>query len=330
MTLEFIDAIKLSQVEGGTERAKAVLPHLLDSLVQMVMYDGFFHGDPHPGNILVHEDNTLVFIDFGLVGRLSARQQDDLVLLIVSVISGDVEGISRSLLKMGRPVGRVSLRDFKADITRIRDEFLLSNLRDIDVSRFVQECTDAAQYHKIKLNPNYAILVKAAATIEGIMRRLDPELDIMEIGVPYARELAKSRFTARKVTQAMITGAMGLSGFLTEVPQQLDQVLMDLEGGNLQLRLKHESLDDLGRHLNTLGTRIFLGIIAAGLSICAAIWLEPKDIEIYGVSVMMTIGIACVLIALLFFWWALGWHVIGGNRPSKLRLSPFVRLFRKE
>ena len=330
LTLEFIDAAKLSEIEGGTPRAKRVLDHLLEAMVKMVLHDGFFHGDPHPGNILIAEDDTLVFIDFGLVGRLSAGQQDDLILLVISVLTGDVEGISRMLLKMGHPVGRVNLRAFRADIVRIRDAFLLTNLQDINVSRFVQECTEAAQHHRIRLNPNYAILTKAAATIEGIMRSLDPDLDIMAIAMPYARDLAKRRFSARKIMQGMMSSAMGLSGFLTEVPQQLDQVLMDLEGGNLTIRVENPGLDEVGRHLNTLGTRLFLGIIAAGLGVSSAILLVPHDTEIFGISLMLLLGIACALFGLLFFWWALSWHVVGGSRDSKLRIGPLMRLMRRD
>lgn len=330
MTMEFIDATNMSNIPGGSDRAKAVLPHLLDAMVKMVMEDGFFHGDPHPGNILVREDNVLVFIDFGLIGRLSSRQQDELILLIVSIISGDIEGISRALLRMGRPVGRVQMREFKADITRIRDEYLLANLTDINVTKFVQECTDAANHHRIRLNPNYAILTKAAATIEGIMRDLDPELDIMEVGVPYARKLAKDRFTTKKIAQGAMTAAMGLSGFLTQVPQQMDQVLMDLEGGNLELKVRNDGLEELGKHLNTLGTRLFLGIISSGLAICAAILLQAVDYVIYGIPIILIIAILCIGFALLFFWWALTWHILGSSKSTKLRLSPIMRLLRKE
>lgn len=329
LTLEFIDAKKLSELEGGSDAAKAVLKTLLDAMVKMVLHDGFFHGDPHPGNILVREDNSLVFIDFGLIGRLSAGQQDDLISLIISVLTGDVEGISRTLLRMGHPVGRVSLRDFKADIVRIRDEYLLSNLSQINVSAFVQACTHAASEHRIRLNPNYAVLTKAAATIEGIMRFLDPDLDIMAVGMPYARELAKRRFTAKKALQATMTSAMGLSGFLNQVPQQLDQVLMDLEGGNLTIAVKNSAIDDIGKHLNTLGTRLFLGIMAAGLSVTSAILLAPHDFAIHEVSVGFTLGIVLAGFALLFFWWALSWHVVGGSTGSKLRLGPLLRLLRR-
>jgi ubiquinone biosynthesis protein len=330
LTLEFIEADKLSDVEAGSERAQRVLDNLLDAMVKMVMHDGFFHGDPHPGNILVDADANLIFIDFGLVGRLSGAQQDDLILLIISVLTGDVEGISRVLLRMGRPVGRVNLRAFKADIVEIRDRYLLSNLSDIDVSKFVQECTSAAQRHRIQLNPNYAILTKVAATVEGIMRALKPDLDIMAVGMPYARDLAKRRFSAKKVTQGLMQGAMGLSGFLTQIPQQLEQVVMDLEGGNLTVAVKNPSLDEVGKHLNTLGTRLFLGIISSGLAICAALILKDFDTELWGVSIMLIIGIACAGFALTFFWWALSWHVVGGSTDSKLRLGPIMRLLRRE
>lgn len=330
MTLEFIDAITLGQLEGGSERAIRVLDVLLDAMVKMVLDDGFFHGDPHPGNIMVREDDTIVFIDFGLVGRLSAAQQDDLILLIISVLSGDVEGISRTLLRMGQPVGRVSLREFKADVVRIRDEYLISNLSDINVSRFVQECTTAAQRHRIRLNPNYAVLTKAAATIEGIMRFLEPDLDIIARGMPYARDLAKRRFSAKKIMQGAMTSAMGLSGFLTQVPQQLDQVLMDLEGGNLTITVRNEAIDEIGKHLNTLGTRLFLGVMASGLSITAALLLVPHDFELYGVSVGFVLGVVLAVIATLFFWWALSWHVVAGSSGSKLKLGPLMRFLRKE
>lgn len=329
LTLEYVDGVKLSAIEGGSERALRVLDHLLDAMMKMVMIDGFFHGDPHPGNILVREDDTLVFIDFGLVGRLSAAQQDDLIILIISVLTGDVEGISRTILKMGRPVGRVNLRAFKTDVVRIRDEYLLSNLDDIDVTRFVQDVMDRAQHHRIQLNPNYAILTKAAATIEGIMRALDPEMNIIAVGMPYARELARRRFSAKKLAQGAFRQAMAFSGLLTQVPQQLDQVLMDLEGGNLEIAVKNPAIDDVGKHLNVLGTRLFLGIIASGLAVCAAILLREHDVEVFGVSLMLILGISCALVALLFFWWALGWHVVGGG-SSKLKISPIVRLLRRE
>ncbi|QDG50806.1 AarF/ABC1/UbiB kinase family protein [Persicimonas caeni] len=330
LTMEFIDADKLASLEGGSERAIRVLDTLLEAMVKMVLYDGFFHGDPHPGNIMVREDDTIVFIDFGLVGRLSESQQDDLIDLILTILTGDVDGVSRSLLSMGYPVGRVNLREFKADITRIRNKYLAMNLGDIEVGEFVQETMNAAQKHRIRINTNYAVLTKAAMTIEGIMRELEPDMDIMKKGMPYAKKLATRRFSARKVMQGVMNSAMGFSGFVQQIPQQMDQILMDLEGGNLTITIKNESIDEIGTFLNTLGTRLFLGIIAAGLAVAAALILRGYDYMISGVSVMMIVGILLAIIALALFWWALSWHIVGGSASSKLRLEPFMRLFRKK
>ncbi len=329
LTMEFVDARKLSQIEGGSEEAEVVLKTLLDSMVKMVLYDGFFHGDPHPGNILVREDSSLVFIDFGLVGRLSVAQQDELISLVLNVIAGDVDAISRTILRMGHPVGRVNLRAFRADVERIRDQFLLASLHDINVSRFVQEVMDAAQSHRIRLNPNYAVLTKSAMTIEGIMRTLQPDLDIMAIGMPYARELAMRRFSAKKIMQSAINTAMGFSSFVTQVPQQLDQVLMDLESGNLTITIKNEALEQVGNQLNTLGTRLFLGVIASGLAVTAALLLRSHDVAIFGVSLMLMFGILAGVSASLLFWWALTWHIVGSGKNRKLRLAPLMRLFRR-
>jgi ubiquinone biosynthesis protein len=330
LTLEYIDAVKLRNIEGGTPRAERVLDTLLDAMVEMVLYDGFFHGDPHPGNMLVGDDDTLIFIDFGLVGSLSPHQQNDLIDLILTILTGDEDGIARTVLRMGYPVGRVNLRKFKSDIVELRDRYLFSSLSEVNVSEFVQETMDAAQRHQIRLNPDYARLTKAATTIEGIMRRLKPDMDIMKKGMPYARELAMHRFSAKNVMKGVMNSAMGFSGFVQQVPQQIDQVMMDLESGNLEISVTNESLDELGDSLNTLGTRLFLGIMSASLAICATLLLRQFQYQIYGVSVPLVAGLLLVVTATLFFWWALSWHVFGGSGSGKVRLTPLLRLFRRD
>ncbi|MFB6263367.1 MAG: ABC1 kinase family protein [Bradymonadaceae bacterium] len=330
LALEYVEGEKLSDVEGGTERAGELLDALLDAMVQMVLYDGFFHGDPHPGNVLVDREDRLIFIDFGLVGSLSPRQQDDIIDLILTVLTGDEDGIARTLLKMGYPVGRVNLREFKADIVEIRDKYLFSTLAEVQVSEFVQETMDAAQRHQIRLNPEYARLTKAAMTIEGIMRRLEPDLDIMEKGKPYARQLAAHRYSAKNILEGMVTSATGLSTFVQQVPQHLDQILMDLESGNLGITVENESLDNLESSLNTLGTRLFLGLIASSMIVSSTMILSQYDYHIQGVSVMFVLGVLLALTALLFFWWALGWHLFGSSGSGKISLAPLLRLWRRE
>jgi ubiquinone biosynthesis protein len=329
LTMEFVKAQKLAELEGGTPRASIVLDRLLDSVVKQVLYDGFYHADPHPGNIFIDDENRLIFIDFGMIGRLSTAQQDEVINLIIAVLTGDTDGIARTLLRMGRPLGRVSMREFKADVVRIRDRYLLSNLADINVTQFVQEVMDAAQYHRIQLNSSYAVLVKTATTIEGIMRTLEPELDIISRATPYVRQLAARRFSARKVAASALRTSMAFSGFMTQLPDQMDQILMDLEGGNLAVTMRNDALDNIGQHLNTLGTRIFLGIIASGLAVSAALLVRDVPWAIKGVPLAVIAGLVCAFFATVLFWWALGWHIVGGKERGKLRLGPLMKLLRR-
>ena len=104
---------------------------------------------------------------------------------------------------------------------------------------------------------------------------------------------------------------------------------MDLEGGNLSLNMRNDALDNIGQHLNTLGTRLFLGLIAAGLAISSAILLKDLEWAIQGVPVILIVGGLCAIFATLLFWWALGWHIVGGKESNKLRLGPFMRLLKR-
>ena len=215
------------------------------------------------------------------------------------------------------------------EVVRIRDRYLLNNLADINVTQFVQEVMDAAQYHRIQLNSSYAVLVKTATTIEGIMRTLEPELDIIGRATPYVRQLAARRFSARKVAASALRTSMAFSGFITQLPDQMDQILMDLEGGNLAVTMRNEALDNIGQHLNTLGTRLFLGIVSAGLAVSAALLVRDVPFAIYGVSVAVIAGLVCAFFATVLFWWALGWHIVGGKERSKLKLAPLFKLLRR-
>ncbi|MEM1348439.1 MAG: hypothetical protein AAGI01_07795, partial [Myxococcota bacterium] len=130
-------------------------------------------------------------------------------------------------------------------------------------------------------------------------------------------------------TSALRT-SMAFSNLVTQLPDQLDQILMDLEGGNLTVTVRNESLDAFGQHLNTLGTRLFLGIMSAGLAVCSALLVRDTALVIEGVAVLPLLGIFCGASATILFWWALSWHIFGGKESSKLRLGPLFRFLRRE
>lgn len=329
MTQSYVAGRSLQSVEPGSERGKRLVKIAMEAAFHQIFRDGFFHGDPHPGNMMVTDDDHVVFLDWGLVGRLSGAQQDQLIDLILSIITNDTDGIARIVLRMGRPEGRVNLRLMRSDIQRVRDRYLTLQLEEIDVTALMEDIMELAHEHRIRINPEYALLTKATATVEGILRVVYPDLDIVATLRPYAERLIRERYDGKRIVRGAVTGLMSVNHLLRDVPMQLDQVLMDIEGGELRIQVQHPALDAYQQSINILGSRVFMGFIAGGLIIGGSILLATESWTIYGVPVLTVLAVLFFLSASGFAFAALSWHfVTGGWR--KLRLSPWVRLFRRK
>jgi ubiquinone biosynthesis protein len=291
---------------------------------KQVFLDGFFHGDPHAGNLLVDDAGTLCLLDFGLVGKLSQEERDDLVTLVLATIANDSGTIARALLKMGTPTQRVNLAELKAEIERIRAKYLVvADLAAVDSSGFAQEFAEAAQRFRIKLAPGYAILTKAATTVEGLIRNLHPSVDLVKIATPYVQQIMSRRFAPATLLSELASEASGLAGMARRLPAQLDQILHDVETGSFQLRAVTPALDELPNLAHQLGGKLGLALFGFAMTLAAAVLLAAAELPAWRV----VLAIACVLTAAgtwtVLFWW----HVAFRGKP--LKVSPWIKLFRR-
>lgn len=324
LTMQFFPGRSLRALEPGSAGAKHAVEEIVHAACKQVFVDGFFHGDPHAGNLLVDENGRICLLDLGLVGRLSEGQRDDLVTLIFATLTGDSAGIARILLKMGTPTQRVNLADLRSEIDRIRQKYLsVTSLDQVDSSGFAQEFAEAAQHFRIKLAPEYAILTKSATTIEGLVRALHPEVDLPGIARPYVQQAITRRLSPLSVLQDLAGEASGLASLLSRLPAQLDQVLHDVETGNLQVRAVSPSLDEVPALLHQMAGRLGLTAFAFAMTLSAAIVLPGAGPH----WAQIALFVACALTAAgawtLLFWW----HLVGRGKP--LRLAPLLRLFRR-
>ncbi len=323
LTMEFFKGEPLRKLQPNSLEAKEAVEELLHVMLKQIFVDGFFHGDPHSGNILVGPDGTVCMIDLGLVGRLNATQRDDLVTLILAAISNDVDTIARALIKIGTPTQRINMAEFKAEISRIRSEQLqVANLTDYDSGQFIQEFVSAAQRFRIKLNTEYSVLTKAAATIEGIIAELDPDADVIGIARHYIEPMVAERLSPHRLMEEALGGVTGVGSMLRHLPGQLDRVLHDLETGNVQVRATTEGLNEIAPMLHQVGSRLSMALFAASMCICAAILLPNDPTTVNGVPLL---SLLCILIAIIdwtILWW---WHFIGAGKPVKL--SPWLKFF---
>jgi len=268
LTLDYVEGTRLNDVTaaGGFD-CEAIARRIIESAFRQLFEDGLFHGDPHPGNILVLPGNRLALLDFGLVGRLTRTQQELLVTLIVAVALRDPESMARVLDKVGGPDARAPAGALRADIGTILDRYLGLRLDQIRTATLLGDLLDLAVRHKIRVPKEYAVLAKAAMTVEGIIRRLYPTLDILEVGLPYARELLLARFRPDDASGTFMRSLLRLQGLAEDVPHQLSQILADLEGGKLRVNVRSTDVERVGEQLRSVGTLVFLGLIAGALTV---------------------------------------------------------------
>lgn len=325
MTVARLRGRKVTTVPVGSDEARLHAQRLLDLTYTSIFDHGFFHGDPHPGNLFALDDGRLGLIDFGMCGRLSRRQRDLIISLILSVLAGDSDGIARSLLRMGEPMGHIPMNAFRADIEDIRERYLRRSLQDIDLTAFLDECMQAAQRYRIRIGGDYTILGKSVMTIEGVIRTLDPTFDLVAETRPYAERLIKDRFRPDELLQTAITAAMQVGNLAREVPEQLSQVLMDMESGSLELRARTPDMEALRLELNRQASRLTGAVLGAALIVAAALVL-PHDPLVFRGFPLLTLVLALGATATLVLTFASHILAVGWR---KVRITPFLRLFRR-
>ncbi len=327
LTMEYFEGKPVRDLEPGSELARRVVTEIVHVMCKGVFVDGFFHGDPHAGNILVGDDGRICFLDLGLVGTLSPEQRDDLVTLVLGTILDDAATVARVLLKIGTPTQRVDIGELKADITRVRAQYVMvRSIKEIDTKGFIDEFVNAASKYRVRLGTEYSVLAKAAGTIEGLVRRLHPDIELVPIVQPYVERLFVDRWSPDKIVQNALGGATGAASLARTLPTHLDQILHDLETGNVHVRPILPELNRLPDRVHDSATRVAVSIFAASMSICAAImvpdsYLAPLDWVKIG---LFFVAFTCAIGGWTVTWW---WHWLG--RGVNLRLTPIYRFFRR-
>jgi ubiquinone biosynthesis protein len=268
LTLDYVEGTKVSEVtaESGFDLER-VARNVIEAAFRQLFEDGLFHGDPHPGNILVLPGNRIALLDFGLVGRLSRAQQEALVTLIVAVALRDPDSAARVINRIGIPDAHTPIAEFREDIRHILDRYVGLKLDEIRTATLLRDLLDLAVRHRIRIPKEYAVLAKASITVEGIIRRLHPRLDVLEVGLPYAKELLLARFNPGDASSTLMRSLLKLQGLAEDVPAQLTQILVDLEGGKFRVNVHSDDLDRVGAHVRAIGVMLFLGMLAAGLTV---------------------------------------------------------------
>ena len=322
LTLDFVDGFKVTDLAGreGFDPQR-VARNLIEASFRQLFGGGIFHGDPHPGNILVLPGNRIAMLDFGLVGRIGRPMQEALVTLLVAVALRDPETVARVLYRIGVPEAHTPITTLRDDISAILDRYLGLKLDQIRSSTLLTDMLDLAVRHKIRVPREYAILCKSSVTIEGLIRGLYPELDIMEVGLPYAKEMLFSRFQPGDASGALMKSMLKLQGLAEDLPSQLSQILADLEGGKFRVHVRSESMDRIADNVRSLGLTVFLGLLASALAL-GGLFVVARQMA--GSQAVLLLGFSALLFAGFLFGASLTVYWLGGRIP-KLSLRKLIQ-----
>jgi ubiquinone biosynthesis protein len=317
LTLEFIEGPKLFQSQLSVETKQTIAKNLLEASFHQLFTDGLFHGDPHPGNLLVLEGPVVALIDFGLVGRITRPMQTTLVNLVTAIALKDSESAARLLYRIGSPDSRANLIGFKTDIDAILGTYLPASIGEVDAKHMLGDLLDLAVKYRIRIPKEFAILSRASIATEGMLRQLYPDMPIGEIFAPYAKRLIADKYDPAQLQGGLLKTLVRLQSVASDLPLQLSQIMLDLESGKFAVTVKSDQMALLNQNLRALAAVSFAGLCACGFIVGSFISFANKDWSIAGFPLMGVIG---VLGAGVLFGAAFTWYLVA-PRMTKISLK---------
>ena len=306
LTLERIRGIKIddiSALDAAQIDRQALAEKAGRVILKMVFEDGFFHADPHPGNFFVEADGRLGLIDFGMVGTVDQKTQEQLVGLLVAITSRDADRLVDTFWDLHIVQRRMNRELLRRDFEHLLSRYYGRSLGEIALGALLNDTLAVVRRHRLQLPSNLALLIKTVMMHEGLEARLDPDARMTVLLAPYAEQLMLRQYSPSLWTRRLAHASLDLARAGVELPQQLHRLIGEIERGSLEVGMRPEGFDPLVRRFERLGNRLVLGIIAAafvnGLALLMSAY-RPAGWEewistIFAVGFVAAVGIGVYL-----------------------------------
>ncbi len=293
LTLEFLDGRKVYDAIAAGFDGPMLARRALGVVIKQIMEDGFFHADPHPGNILIlgtPSEPVFAMLDLGMAGRLSPELRDKTLDLMVAAVRRDHVGVADAMYEIGVPTRKVDMRAYRSDVSLLADKYLGLPLGDIKLSALIRDIIQGAARHGLEVPPDFLLVAKALMTIEGVAKEIFPEMDVIEEARPYFLDLLRKRYSPQRIGFEVWRGVEKLSNAAYAMPGQLGEVLDDLRMGRLSVRAVDPQLPKI---VDRLGRRLLAGLVVATF-VFSGTWLMVTDRFMWLGLVLLAFGL-CVL-----------------------------------
>jgi ubiquinone biosynthesis protein len=267
LVTEWIDGVSPDQITLAPEQAKAVARMGGESIFHQIVGTGFFHSDPHPGNLLITEDQRICFIDWGQAGQITMQMRFHLADMFAAITSRDADKVIRVAQLMAVDNHRIDRRRLEKEIT-----FLLNKHREFGPSGTKMGTLGLEMLYLFGMNgievmPDYALLSKSILCVEETARILDPEFDIQEVARPYLLKLNKERWSFKSVKRQTLFPFINMLRNMQQIPENMQRILQRIEDEKLQINFHHTGTENLEETFNASMNRLTVGIIIGSLLI---------------------------------------------------------------
>lgn len=264
---------------------------------------GFFHADPHPGNIFVLEDGRIALLDYGMVGSVIEKDKILFAKLLLAIYDQDVQGLKKAILKFSTGLRKEEERELEYDIIYFLRQYSSVAIEDIDGNEVMQGLNALFYDYKLKIPSNLLLLLKALIIIEGVGLQLDPQYDIIKNIGPYVQRLLAKKYDPKRLQKDLIKTVEGTQDLLKELPEDIREIIQKIKTGKLRIEFEHKGLqpsaDSLSNSINKLSYSL---LVVAVILASAMIILAKIEPIVYNVSALGLIGfgISAVLALRIF------------------------------
>jgi len=305
ITTEFINGVKVTDlrrlVENGGDPVE-VAKRGAAAVLKQIFVDGFFHADPHAGNILVRNGNEICFLDLGMTGLLTPSSRERLCAIIIGMVRQNPQKVVTALAEMSY-IQLQNREELEYEISELMQEYIGRSIKTIDISEVLNRLLRIMSVHQIRMLPGFYLLVKAIVTIEGVALKLDPHFTMMEHLEPFVRTMVREQYSLKNVFHDGSEAFSDMLHFVRDLPSETRELLQLVKSGQVKFEFEHRGLEPVSRRFEQVVNRIVFGLVLASLVIGSSIVIHSNiPPSVYGYPV---IGLAGFLAAGIIGFWLL-------------------------
>lgn len=274
ITMEYITGTRMSEVvrdRSGRFDRKLLAKRAGELMLDQVYLHGFFHGDPHPGNLMVLPGNVICFLDFGMMGSLRPREREALTESALGLVDRDPKRVTEAVLELSEQVGPIHRQKLEDEVFDLIEQYADASLAELDMGDLFQELVTIALDNNLRMHTRMLVMVKATVIMEGIGYALDPDFQLISLLEKFAGRIVRNRLHPRRLAKDAATGSLDVVDLLRELPRDSRELVKKLKTGDLSFGIQVQGIEPLRHTLDNVSYRLVFGFVLAALMIASAL-----------------------------------------------------------